>query len=103
MTVKCMLMAVVILLATFGALSVAHAQTFTNGGNDPDHLLTLGWNYGHASYCWVGIDKQSNTTWLFLFPQRIQEALFLRTILPFKLWYRHFAQMGTSLACISLT
>ena len=49
MMVKSTLLAVLLSLIIFGSLGVVQAQTFTNGGVDPAHLVGLGWNYGHLS------------------------------------------------------
>ena len=49
MIVKSTLLAVLVSLAILGSFAVAQAQTFTNGGVDPAHVLVLGWNFGHLS------------------------------------------------------
>src|SRR4029077_11446517 len=61
MIVKSTLLAVLLSLAILGSFAVAQAQTFTNGGVDPAHVLVLGWNFGHLSNCAASYD--GSTTW----------------------------------------
>jgi hypothetical protein len=76
MMVKSTLLAVLLSLIIFGSLDVVQAQTFTNGGVDPAHLVGLGWNYGHLSNCadclrWFNNMVYGNFTrkpkWIFLY------------------------------------
>ena len=59
MKLKNILLAVVIVLGSF---TIAQAQTYVNGGVAGPHT-TLGWNYGHLSYCVTYFDGAQNWYW----------------------------------------
>jgi hypothetical protein len=63
MIVKATLLAVVVFL---GSVNFAAAQPYFNGGV-PGPQTTVGWNFGHISYCWAVSD--ASNTWFHVAAQ----------------------------------